>query len=476
MYITCIIVILLTSLSYGMTILQNTSQTPSNDTVSLLLNHFQIFKDLLPHEGDSRSRVKENRPLIQELKDGVPINFNKVPVLIIRKNITTITLEPPTATETTFETVTRDGHKINHNLKKFDSKSDPLGEIKRLEKLVLNLKKEMLDQQQEFRSQFMKVYQPTTVETNLIISTLTSLIEPTLTSLIEPTLTSLAVHATITMTPGLFSTNETLGGTESMDHDLVTKAPETIEVEITRTNTYQQRHKSDKIHPKDIWNQKNPPNSVLIVPQFKFHRQDTTITGLGYSKPKQIIWTNFPTTTPHFFYRDNHFLFNHDGPTITTDFMEETTAEYETSDIVKGNESLEEMVEEEEMINSEDELVNSGEEYEEEELEEVIENTIFHQAKINRPRTFEDPFVELYTITETNPSMTISTDEQTLIDSYIPRPNRRKNVLNQYDFQDHPTFKFDVFDWIFENTGSMMNDMKKVVVILSIELIVLFLL
>ena len=85
MYFSWIIIVLFTLLGYCRSNFQNTSHSPSNDKISLFLNHFQIFKDLLPHNGDSKPKIKETRPLIQVLRDGVPVNFNRVPALIIRK-------------------------------------------------------------------------------------------------------------------------------------------------------------------------------------------------------------------------------------------------------------------------------------------------------------------------------------------------------------------------------------------------------
>ena len=121
----------------------------------------------------------------------------------------------------------------------------------------------------------LKIYQPSPIQRNLITPTITSLIETTKTSFSQ-----LSTSSEIIVIP------------ESLHH---------VEVQTTEIGHVTHHHKSEKIHPKDIWNKKNPPNSVLIVPQFKYHHQHATATPLAYSKPKQIMWTNFPTTTPHIF-------------------------------------------------------------------------------------------------------------------------------------------------------------------------------
>ncbi len=429
MYFSWIIIVLFTLLGYCRSNFQNTSHSPSNDKISLFLNHFQIFKDLLPHNGDSKPKIKETRPLIQVLRDGVPVNFNRVPALIIRKNITTITLEPPITTATALNFLTANRNEY-FRIGSTTSRADPLYEIKRLEELVLNLKKEMLDQQEQFKNELLKIYQPSPIQRNLITPTITSLIETTKTSFSQ-----LSTSSEIIVIP------------ESLHH---------VEVQTTEIGHVTHHHKSEKIHPKDIWNKKNPPNSVLIVPQFKYHHQHATATPLAYSKPKQIMWTNFPTTTPHIFYENNHFLFNHEQLARSTSVSDDIE-EYE---IVQ------------EMTDTELEESDTSDEVQEVQTDkEVIERTFLQQARLNRPRpTFEDPFVDLQTI------MTVTMTNQTLEDSYIPRSSRRKGAKHNEGFNEQPSFKFDVFDWIFENTGNVLNNLQMVIVIGSLEMVLLYLL
>ena len=72
--------------------------------------------------------------------------------------------------------------------------------------------------------------------------------------------------------------------------------------------------------------------------------------------------------------------------------------------------------------------------------------------------------------------MTVTMTTQTLEDSYIPRSSRRKGAKHNEGFNEQPSFKFDVFDWIFENTGNVLNNLQMVIVIVSLEMVLLYLL
>ncbi|RCK55439.1 putative GPI-anchored protein 27 [Candida viswanathii] len=457
--------------------LQNTSQAPSNDTISLFLNHFQIFKDLLPYNDDKRPKIKETRPLIQVLKDGVPVNFNHVPALIIRKNVMTITLEAPATSELTIAEApeaTDSSLFMGERPRKSVNRMDPLDEIRRLEKLLLSLKKEMMDQQEMFKNQLMSIYHASPAERGSVLPTMTTLVTHTTTSLVVPSLadhmtTSMELHPSVDLNPTIATLSTS-----------ITSTTETLPASITSTTEPSpppNHHHADKIHPKDIWNQKNPPNSVLIVPQFKYHQKDATVTAMAYSKPKQIIWTNFPTTTPHIFYQNNHFLFHHDEPTTAPEFVEE-------------HELVQDQVEEA----AEPEQLEVTEAQAEEEVGEIIEKTFF-QARFNRHRTtFEDPFLDLMgptrmvraepattlitttTSTTTTTTTTTTSTTQSAADSYTPRPQRRKSSVFQSACLDNPSFKFDVFDWIFENASCALNSMKMTILVVLSELVFLFLL
>ncbi|KAL6452678.1 PGA27 Predicted GPI-anchored protein 27 [Candida maltosa Xu316] len=367
------------------------------------------YRHLIPHT-QQKLQIKETRPLIEVSKDGVPLNYHKVtPVMVIKSNNS----DPIVVTKTI--TIVKSEPTNEYTLQQIEptaapapqiNKVDALKEIKRLEKLLLNLKEEVASQEETFKKEFMKYYSPKFIERQ-------------------------SSKLTVTSTESSFSTTSTIP-----------------------TTTHHPTNPIDKNNPKDIWNQKNPPNSVLIVPQFKSHDRSTTITNFIYSKPTQIIWTNFPTTTPQAFYESNGFLFrdrNSDGSSDEVESEQENTS---------GTSSEED--EEEEVEEVEDDEMSDG-------SEPVESEDIFHDARIRitTTRTFEDPF-------ETSQTSIVSIITTTSSHEYTyPTSTSRKRKPSMFNFHTNHSVKFDVFDWIFENKSSNANSLKVVLVFFIVEVIFL---
>ncbi|EGW33634.1 uncharacterized protein SPAPADRAFT_50489 [Spathaspora passalidarum NRRL Y-27907] len=149
----------------------------------------------------------------------------------------------PSPYYTASETFTTTETAVASNQERPISKQELLAmeEIKRLEQLLLDLKKEMLLQQENFRLQMLSIYNATKEVTTTKQTTQTA------------------------------QTTNVIG----LDHE--------------------------KNHGKNILNQKNPSNSVLIVPQFQNHRKEneehsTHVYHHEYAKPK-VPWYGVAATT-----------------------------------------------------------------------------------------------------------------------------------------------------------------------------------
>ena len=453
------------------------SSSPSNDTISILTNHFKIIKDLLPYSKTSKPQIKEARPLIKVLKDGVPINFHKAPAVIIASNrtdylfgygnkllvlteiktitefataivsptqefdalqleLSTLSLETSALTFessvdsqfTIVNTPTTQEPKVSSNVLQMDA----FEQIKKLEKLVLDLRLEMKDQQKSFNAQLLDVHtarNTVPVYTTHIITSVIPLYAPEERSTVSHKIVSIA-------------SSSTTGIHETQSIDTLSK---------------------HKMNRKNILNKKPPPNSVLIAPQFQFHERLATKTAAAYLKPK-IVWTNFPTTTATSMF-DNFILNN---------LIDETDSETESGETESADGYYY--------------YYSYEDDEKEDDSDEITAQILFSESKLPATtKPFEDPFERVsmennkfepantlkakkFTNTACGTSTTaIASFENTIFD--IPKffyGNRRKKS-NSFKTNNN-TIRFDVFDWIFESGTASQKVHGLVLVSISVLL------
>lgn len=438
--------------------LNTESRTTSNNTISILTNHFQILKDLLPYSKTSKPQIKESRPLIKVLRDGVPVNFHRAPAIIMKSNKTDdlvrnsnktmVLTEIKTITEfaTTTVSPTQEFQALQINLNTLSIETstptfqshdfppitiedtpktlepeessdalqrDAFDQIKKLEKLVLDLRLEMKEQQKSFNDQLVDIYTARSI---------------------VPIYTT---HIVTSAIPSYVPKEEVM-----VSHDTapIVSRPRT-DIPVSQRIDTISKH---KMNGKNILNNNPPPNSVLIVPQFQFHERLATKTEVAYMKPK-IVWTNFPTTTATSMF-DNFILKN---------LVDETDSEIDSGETELSDDYYY--------------YYSYEDDGKEDDSDEITAQILLSNSELGtKTPNFEDPFeqiniednkvISVNTPKTKKPTTTVfgtstsalSTFESTIFE--IPKffyGSRRKQLSS---FKNkNSTIKFDVFDWIFES-------------------------
>ncbi|CAI5756339.1 unnamed protein product [Candida verbasci] len=322
----------------------------SNSSIDIFHQHLNIFKNVIPH------KHKESRPLIESTQDGVPINYNKVPTVVLKTIEQEIEVEEPGINlKSVAEVVDQKFNKKPRpkNMEESDGKGnrkfnkklqfkkekeveetdngefsfDALDEIKRLEALILDLRKEMAYQQERFEKELKAIHNTKHLfhkydaEDGIKVEEVEQDGEEELSDNkydIDDGAKTQAVEQEV--------------GEEQSSDEEVTNAPFQVEDENLRVDNDQvkeeeilveentsieptsnvlnsediQLYKSPpettnahlaigKNKAKDILNLKNPPNSVLMI--YPPSHNKLKVSDLQYSKPKTFMFDYTLTST-----------------------------------------------------------------------------------------------------------------------------------------------------------------------------------